>query len=89
MTEFIFFVEDVDRILRILYHGTRPRHINILICSCGLQASLTDGDAAWLGWQILPNPKCPSCVALAPYQGPARERFLVDLAERLAAGKVG
>lgn len=89
MTEFVFFVEDVDRILRLLYNGTRPRHVHTLICSCGRQASLTKGDAEWLGWQILPNPKCPSCVAGEPYRGPARERFLVDLAERLAAGKEG
>jgi hypothetical protein len=89
MTEFIFFVEDVDRILRILYHGTRPRRIHILICSCGRQASLTKGDAEWLGWQILPHPKCPSCLLAEPYMGPARERFLVDLAARLAAGKEG
>jgi hypothetical protein len=89
MTEFILSVEDVDRLLRLLYNGTRPRRVHTLICNCGKQATLTNGDAAWLGWQILPNPKCPSCVDGEPYTGPARERFLVDLAERLAAGKTG
>ena len=68
---------DVDRLLRILYNGTRPHRVRLLICACGHSASLTDGDAAWLGWQILPHAKCPSCVAQQPYEGPeARERFI-------------
>jgi hypothetical protein len=88
MNDFIFFVEDVDRILRLLYSGTRPRGVQILICSCGRHANLATGDAAWLGWQILPNPKCPPCVAGEPYQGPARERYMA-LVNQLTQRKEG
>lgn len=87
MRRVIFFVEDVDRILRLLYNGTRPRGVQMLICSCGHSANLTAGGAAWLGWQILPHPVCPGCMAHEPYKGPARERF-VKLVDQLTR-KVG
>lgn len=79
-------LSDVDRILRILYHGSRPTRIHFLICSCGRVAQLTPSDADAIGWRVLPHPVCPGCLAHEPYQGPARERYmqLVDklLAER-------
>lgn len=74
---------DADRLLRLLYHGTRPARVHLLICGCGRSANLTEGDAAWLGWQVLPHPMCPGCLAGEPYPGAeARERYL-ELVEKL------
>lgn len=69
-------IGDVERLLRVLYHGSRPPGVHLLNCNCGRSANLTDGDAAWLGWQVLPHAMCPDCVAPEPYEGAARERFL-------------
>jgi hypothetical protein len=80
------FLSDVDRILRILYHGSRPPHVKYLLCSCGRIANLTTGDAEAIGWQILPHAKCPFCLHPKLYQGnDARERFL-RLVASLAPG---
>lgn len=79
MSTFIRFLDalDVDRILRLLYHGTRPRGVRYLICSCGRGANLTESDAQAIGWQLLPHVQCPDCVAQVPYTGAeARERFV-------------
>lgn len=74
---------DADRILRILYNGSRPVHVHTLVCLCGAIADLRENPSAWDGWQLLPNAKCPACLALhqatlieqlVPAQ--ARERFL-------------
>jgi hypothetical protein len=87
--EVVFLIsEDVDRILRILYHGSRPTRIHFLICSCGRVAQLTQSDADAIGWQILPNPRCPDCVAGETYQGPARERY-IQLVNKLTSRKEG
>jgi hypothetical protein len=86
--EVVFLISaDVDRILRILYHGSRPPGVRYLICSCARVASLIDNDSDALGWQILPHPICPECRAKGTYNGPARQRYLADLAERLTNGK--
>lgn len=85
----IMFLSDVDRILRLLYNGSRPPGVRFLICSCGHSANLTAGDAQWLGWQILPNPMCPDCLNPQPYTGPARDRYMDLVNKLLAAGKVG
>jgi hypothetical protein len=84
----ILFLSDVDRILRILYEGSRPPGVKFLICSCGRHANLEMGDAQAIGWQILPHPACPTCIAHEPYQGPARDRF-IELVDRLTTGKEG
>jgi len=84
MTTVIYLIEDLDRILRILYHGSRPAGVQYLICSCGRVANLTNGDADAIGWRVLPHPLCPGCVAGEPYQGPARERFIKLVNELLA-----
>lgn len=83
----IIHVEDVDRLLRILYHGTRPPMVKLLVCGCGRNANLTESDAGWLGWQVLPYVQCPACLLREPYKGAeARERF-IKLVEEL--GKAG
>ena len=69
-------LSDVDRILRILYQGSRPPGVRYLICSCGRVANLELGDATAIGWQVLPHPVCPGCIAHEPYQGPARQRYM-------------
>ena len=55
--------QDADRLLRVLYNGTRPKHVHTLICLCGAIADLRDHQSAWDGWQILPHAKCPTCLA--------------------------
>jgi hypothetical protein len=86
---FILFPGEVDRILRVLYHGSRPPGVKYLVCGCGRHANLTVDDAEAIGWQILPYARCPSCLMGLPYEGPqARERYLA-LVEQLVAGKVG
>jgi hypothetical protein len=84
MTTVIFFIEDLDRILRILYHGSRPAGVRFLICSCGRVVNLTDSDADAVGWQILPHVQCPGCRQHEPYDGPARERYMA-LVDKLLA----
>ena len=87
--EVVFLISsDVDRILRILYHGSRPPGVKYLICSCGRVVSLINNDADVLGWQILPHVMCPRCVAQVPYQGPARDRYLA-LVDELISRKAG
>jgi hypothetical protein len=80
---------DVDRLLRALYHGTRPRHVHTLICACGALADLRDSETAWIGWQVLPWAICPGCLEkerllLIRWQPsfPARQRFLDELRAR-------
>lgn len=87
MTTFVVLEEkDVDRVLRILYKGSRPAGIRMLNCSCGRSASLDDGDIAWLGWQVLPHPVCPYCQQPSAYQGPARDRYM-QMVEQLTGGR--
>lgn len=87
--EVVFLISsDVDRILRILYNGSRPSGVRYLICSCGRVASLINNDSEALGWQILPHPKCPGCRAAGTYNGPAREQY-IQLVNRLTSRKEG
>jgi hypothetical protein len=83
MSTVIILVDDVDRLLRLIYNGTRPPGVRMLLCSCGRSANLTEGDAAWLGWQVLPHPMCPGCLHPEPYDGPARDVFM----QRIAKGR--
>jgi hypothetical protein len=83
----ILHVEDVDRLLRILYNGSRPPMVHTLVCGCGRSASLTRGDAAWLGWQVLPHPMCPHCLHPEPYPVAETRARYIRLAE-LILGKV-
>src|SRR5689334_8495068 len=83
MIKIILDEHDADRLLRILYNGTRPAHVHTLICSCGAIADLRVSKCAWNGWQILPHPRCPACLTAesaslvyAPSPDEARERFL-------------
>lgn len=80
----ILMSSDVDRILRLLYDGSRPPRVRFLICSCGECANLHLSDAQAIGWQLLPHPVCPRCRANEPYDGPARDRYLA-LVDKLAA----
>lgn len=89
MVKIMMDVSDVERLLRLIYHGTRPPHVRLLICGCGRSANLTEGDAAWLGWQVLPHPMCPSCLDPEMYPGAqARERF-IQLVDTLVAREEG
>jgi hypothetical protein len=54
---------DVDRLLRVLYNGTRPRNVHTLVCGCGATGDLRQSPRAWNGWQILPHAECPGCLA--------------------------
>jgi len=54
--------EDTDRLLRMLYNGTRPARVHTLICACAEIADLRVSPGAWDGWQILPTAKCPECL---------------------------
>jgi len=79
--------EDVDRLLKLLYHGQRPARVHTLICGCSAQADLRRNPKAWNGWQILPFAKCPDCLKTPPpadgeaYPSLARARFLQQLKE--------
>jgi hypothetical protein len=91
---YVLFPTDVDRILRILYHGSRPPGVRYLICGCGRVANLTQSDADAMGWRILPSPQCPVCGHLgAPdameteVHNQARKRYL-ELVDQLV-GKAG
>jgi len=86
---------DADTLLRILYNGTRPPRVHTLACLCGALADLRLSPCAWNGWQVLPNAKCPACLALTnvslveeAYPERAREWFL-KMIEELSVGKVG
>jgi len=86
---------DADRLLRILYNGTRPARVHTLICLCGAIADLRMNVCAWNGWQVLPHAKCPTCRALASAASTeelqlelARERFL-NLVHQWVAQKEG
>lgn len=83
----ILFYSDVDRILRVLYEGSRPRGVQFLICSCGAVANLTQSDAQAIGWQLLPTPLCPRCLAGEPYTGPARSEYLKLVDQLLGVSK--
>jgi hypothetical protein len=83
MTRIILDEHDADTLLRILYNGTRPARVHTLICLCSARADLRVSSCAWNGWQILPHPKCPECLAkhraaliYAPSPELAREEFL-------------
>lgn len=85
----LLVLEDAERILFRLYHSeTRGSLVHTLICACGNSADRRDDPGAWYGWQLLPHPLCPVCGGVdgkqAPYDGPARARYLA-LVERLAA----
>jgi hypothetical protein len=54
---------DTDRLLRLLYHGTRPARVHTLVCACGRYADLRACESAWNGWQVLPFARCPVCVS--------------------------
>jgi hypothetical protein len=83
----ILHVEDMDRLLKLLYHGTRPPLVRIFVCGCGRSVNLTRQDAQTFGWQLLPHVECPWCLAKVPYEGAeARERFL-KLVDVLCAEK--
>ena len=89
MVKIMMGIDDADRLLRLLYHGTRPPRVHLLVCACGRSANLTEGDAAWLGWQVLPHPVCPGCLAGEPYPGAqARERF-IQLVDALVTKEEG
>lgn len=82
--------EDADRILRILYNGSRPKRVHTLICLCGAIADLRDHESAWDGWQVLPHAVCPTCLAESHaeaidelYPSQAYEIFLKVLEEIL------
>ena len=82
--------QDADRILRILYNGTRPSRVHTLICLCGQLADLRESPGAWNGWQILPHALCPLCLAEGKangieelYPSQAYEQFLKVLEEIL------
>ena len=86
------FLSDVDRILKELYAGKRPPHIEFLICSCGQVANFKISDDEAVGWQVLPYPVCPDCRAKEqrepePYDGPARERFMALVDQFIAQQK--
>ncbi|HJS17316.1 MAG TPA: hypothetical protein VJ785_01110 [Anaerolineales bacterium] len=77
---------DVDRILRILYNGTRPSQLHVLVCGCGTLADLHESPKAWDRWQVLPHALCPECLekeAATPpehdYPDEAWARFAQDL----------
>lgn len=83
MIKVILDEHDADRLLLILYNGTRPPRVHTLACLCGAHADLRVSPCAWDGWQVLPNAKCPACLALTnvslveqAYPERARERFL-------------
>lgn len=79
----IMSLEDVERILCMLYQGSRPPRVRYLVCGCGRVANFEIGDAQAIGWQLLPNVLCPRCCVCPPYEGPeARERYLA-LVEKL------
>ena len=50
---------DIERLLRILYKGTRPPLVRIFVCGCGRSVNLTRQDAQTFGWQLLPHVECP------------------------------
>lgn len=86
MTRIILDEHDADRLLRILYNGTRPKRIHTLVCLCGAIADLRVSPCAWNGWQILPHAMCPHCKSMerarlvyAPWSVAAREQFLRSL----------
>lgn len=85
---FFLFYSDVDRILRMLYDGSRPARVQYLVCGCGRIANFRVSDAQGIGWQLLPHVVCPGCLVKEPYTGPARDRYLA-LVDELVKGKVG
>jgi hypothetical protein len=93
MTHVILDEADTDRILKLLYNGTRPTRIHTLVCSCGRFADLRASECAWNGWQLLPYARCPWCLGhrralVFPDLQPqlARERF-ETLMRALGAGR--
>jgi 2-keto-3-deoxy-galactonokinase len=82
--------QDADRLLKVLYNGTRPKRVHTLICLCGAIADLRDHSSAWDGWQVLPHAKCPACLAETQaaaieelYPSQAYDRFLQALERTL------
>lgn len=86
MTRVVLDELDAGRLLRILYNGTRPDRVHILICVCGALADRRERPDAWQHWLVLPHPKCPDCLAVerdswvyAPSPNVAREEFLKSI----------
>lgn len=88
MIKILLDENDTDRLLRVLYNGTRPARVHTLVCLCGATADLRESPKAWNGWQVLPHARCPICLdatrartiqALFPNR--ARNRFLLQLEE--------
>jgi hypothetical protein len=80
---------DLERLVRLLYKGSRPPLVRIFVCGCGRSAGFTGDEADALGWQILPFVQCPACIEREPYQGAeARDRF-IKLVDLLIDGKEG
>jgi hypothetical protein len=87
MITIILDEHDADKLLRVLYNGTRPARVHTLVCLCGTIADLRQDPRAWNGWQILPPAKCPACQMLTNaasieerYPQLARERFVREMA---------
>lgn len=96
MTTYIVTEEDVARLLCLLYHGKRPRHVHTLLCLCGAVADLRTSPAAWNGWRVLPTARCPQCIVRESrsileelYPLRAEERFLELLEQIGQEEKVG
>ena len=69
---------DADRLLRMLYNGTRPAKVHTLVCLCGAIGDLRVSEQAWNGWQILPTAKCPACIEKPKKEnGHERQRLFV------------
>lgn len=85
MTRIIVDAQDADKLLRVLYNGTRPERVHTLICLCGAIADLRVSSSAWNGWQVLPYARCPNHkqqteTIVESYPQLAHERFqgLID-----------
>jgi len=90
MTRIILDEHDADTLLRILYNGTRPVHVHTIACLCGAVADLRVSPCAWNGWQVLPHPKCPNCLAqhrAALIYEPSPERARAEFLKILEGGE--
>lgn len=82
VTRVILDEADADKLLRILYNGTRPACVHTLACACGAFADLRKSPGAWDGWQLIPHPMCPRCLSIErvtivylPWPEMSREKF--------------
>jgi len=94
MSWIIIDEQDADRLLRILYNGTRPERVHTMVCLCGAIGDLRESPRAWNGWQVLPHPKCPTCLETTRartietlFPNGARSRFLL-LMDELQMGEM-